>query len=70
MKTEVLKEQYHKLSGRADRMRGAKYDQFSQLIDDADVTLGVPMEGRVKMDINWKQVGAQKSRTREYFVIA
>ena len=29
-------------------MRRAIYDQFSQLIDDADVTLGVPMESRVK----------------------
>jgi hypothetical protein len=29
-------------------MRGAIYDQFSQLIDDADVTLGVPMESRAK----------------------
>jgi ppGpp synthetase/RelA/SpoT-type nucleotidyltranferase len=48
MKTEVLKEQYQEISGRADRMRGAIYDQFSQLIDDADVTLGVPMESRIK----------------------
>ena len=48
MKTEVLKDQYHEISGRADRMRGAIYDQFSQLIDDADVTLGVPIKSRAK----------------------
>lgn len=61
MTIEALKIQYSDIVGRAERMRDAVSDQLSRLIDDADVTLGVPMESRVK---KWASIEEKIERKR------
>lgn len=53
MDIEALKIQYSEIVGRSERMREAVFDQLSSLLDDEDVTLGVPMESRVK---DWSSI--------------
>ena len=48
MDIEELRLQYMNISGRGSRLRKTVAEQLSRLLDDADVTLGVPMESRVK----------------------
>lgn len=48
MDIKPLKIQYSDVAGRAERLRDAMVEQLSKLLDDAQVTLGVPMESRVK----------------------
>ena len=48
MDIKPLQIQYSDVAGRAERLREAMAEQLSKLLDDAQVTLGVPMESRVK----------------------
>lgn len=53
MNTDELRFQYADLYGRAERMRGTVFEQLSELLDCADITLGVPIESRVK---SWSSI--------------
>lgn len=48
MNIKTLRKQHTDILGRAERMRESIVTQLSTLIDDADVSLGVPIESRVK----------------------
>lgn len=49
MSKKDLDVQYQKISGQADRLRVALLEQLSKLFEEGKITLGVPLESRVKL---------------------
>lgn len=61
MNSEALRIQYQDNIGRAERLREAVVQQFSELLTAKGLTLGVPMESRVK---TWASVEEKLERKR------
>lgn len=61
MYTDALRIQYQDNAGRAERLREAVVAQLSALLAANDVTLGVPMESRVK---TWESLAEKIDRKR------
>ncbi|SFU99378.1 ppGpp synthetase catalytic domain-containing protein (RelA/SpoT-type nucleotidyltranferase) [Polaromonas sp. YR568] len=48
MNQQELEEEYQEIAGRAGRLRLALLEQVGKLLESKSITLGVPLEGRVK----------------------
>ncbi len=59
MTTESIRIQYNDCSGRADRLKTTMVEQLIKLLDDYQITLGVPIESRVK---DWDSISGKLER--------
>ncbi len=59
MATETLYAQFNSVAGNAERFRHVLVQQFERLLSESDVTLGVPLESRVK---TWNSIGEKIER--------